>query len=219
MVIGVRRALHGLRRPSVPPAVGSRAAGPAAAVLLTVLVLAGCGIPNGGAKAIPTADVPFHLLDPATTSTTTQPGPPAVGVAETIFLVAPDQQHVTPVVRDVPVPASLTQILGALLAGPTSVEQASGIATFVSGNRNQVTASASGGVATVNFATNPVQLVGPDLTLAIAQIVYTVTQQPQVTVGVVFHIGGQPIEVPVASGAQVPGPVNRLDYLTQAPVG
>jgi spore germination protein GerM len=61
-------------------------------------------------------------------------------------------------------------------------------------------------------------VVGPDQTLAIAQVVYTATQQRGVT-GVVFQIAGQPIGVPTASGSQVTGPVNRNSYLPQAPVG
>ncbi len=51
-----------------------------------------------------------------------------------------------------------------------------GITTYVSGSRTQVSVSVSAGVATVDFAVDPVQLVGPDQTLAIAQVVYTVTQ-------------------------------------------
>lgn len=184
-------------------------------VVLVTLLLAGCGIPTGATKPIPRADVPFHLLDPVTTSTTSPQGPPPVGVAETLYLVSPDG-HLVPVVRDVPAPGNLTQIVGALLEGPTAAEQALGIATYVSGSRTQVSVSVSAGVATVDFAVNPVQLVGPDQTLAIAQVVYTVTQISGIT-GVVFLIGGQPKSVPVASGAQVPGPVNRLDYVPQAP--
>ncbi len=36
--------------------------------------------------------------------------------------------------------------------------------------------------------------------------------------GVLFQIAGQPIEVPTASGANVPGPVDRTSYQPQAPV-
>jgi Sporulation and spore germination len=182
---------------------------------LAILLLAGCGIPTGGPKAIARADVPFHLLDPATTTTTRPQGPPPVGVAETVYLVSPDQ-HLVPVARDVPVPANLTQIVGALLEGPTAAEQALGITTYVSGSRTQVSVSVAAGVATVDFAVDPVQVVGPDQTLAFAQVVYTVTQIAGVS-GVVFHFSGQASSVPVASGAQVAGPVTRLDYLPQAP--
>ena len=42
-------------------------------------------------------------------------------------------------------------------------------------------ATVAGGIATVDFTANPVQVVGTDQTLAIAQVVYTATQQPGVT--------------------------------------
>jgi hypothetical protein len=59
--------------------------------------------------------------------------------------------------------------------------------------------------------------IGPDQTLAIAQVVFTATQPPFPISGVSFEIAGSPIAVPTASGAQVPGPVNYLNYLPQAP--
>jgi hypothetical protein len=204
----------GRRRRGAPSRRGAGLAVVVVVVLVTVL-LAGCGIPTGAAKPIPRADVPFHLLDPITTSTTSPQGPPPVGVAETVYLVSPEA-HLVPVLRNVPAPGNLTQIVGALLEGPTASEQALGITTYVSGSRTQVSVSVSAGVATVDFAVNPVQLLGPDQTLAIAQVVYTVTQISGIS-GVVFLIAGQPKSVPVASGAQVPGPVSRLDYLPQAP--
>lgn len=194
---------------------GRRGAALGLGVVLVGVLLAGCGIPTGAAKPIPRADVPFHLLDRISTTTTSPQGPPPVGVAETVYLVSPEG-HLVPVLRDVPAPGNLTQIVGALLEGPTAAQQALGITSYVSGSRTQVSVSVSAGVATVDFAVNPVQLLGPDQTLAIAQVVYTVTQISGIT-GVVFLIGGQPKSVPVANGAQVPGPVNRFDYLPQAP--
>lgn len=191
-----------------------------AALLMGAVVLGatGCGIPTATSPTpIARSDVPYHLLDPATTTTTTVPrSTPAVGVTEQIYLVAPDG-HLVAVAREVAVPASQTQVLGALLAGPTATESASGILSYLGDTGVQVTTDAASGVATVHFATDPIQVVGPDQTLAIAQVVYTVTQQPGVT-GVSFEIGGTPIEVPTAAGAQVPGPVSRADYAPQAPL-
>jgi spore germination protein GerM len=175
-----------------------------------------CGIPTATTPTpIAKSDVPYHLLNPPTTTTTVPGTPPAVGVAEQIFLVSPDG-HLVAATREVAVPASPTQVVGALLAGPTATETAAGIQSFLTQAGVQVTTQA-GGVATVNFNTNPIQVVGPDQTLAIAQVVYTVTQQPGVT-GVTFEIDGKAIEVPTAAGAQVPGPVGRVDYLPQAPL-
>jgi spore germination protein GerM len=119
--------------------------------------------------------------------------------------------------REVAVPASLTQVTGALLAGPTATETASGIQSFLSRTGVQVTLDTTTGEATVDFTSDPIQVVGPDQTLAIAQVVYTLTQQPGVT-GVTFEIAGKAIEVPTTAGAQVPGPVTRADYAPEAPL-
>lgn len=187
------------------------------ATALSVLVFGACGIPTASSPSpIAKSDVPYHLLNPPTTTSTVPGAPPAVGVAELIYLVAPNG-HLVAATREVAVPASLTQVVGALLAGPTAKESASGVQSFLNSTGVQVAVPAAGGVAVVSFVTNPIQVVGPDQTLAIAQVVYTVTQQPGVT-GVTFAIAGKAIEVPTAAGAQVPGPVGRADYLPQAPL-
>jgi hypothetical protein len=181
------------------------------------VALSACGIPTAATPTpIARSAVPYHLLDPAPTSTTAPGTPPAVGVGEQIYLVAPTGNLVA-VDREVAVPASLTQVTGALLAGPTTTESATGIQSFLSRTGVEVTVDASSGVATVDFTSDPIQVVGPDQTLAIAQVVYTLTQQPGIT-GVSFEIAGKAIEVPTAAGAQVPGPVTRADYAPQAPL-
>ncbi len=199
----------------------SRRAIRALAAIATLVALgstAACGIPTSGTPtAIAKTDVPFHLLDPVTPTTLRPIVRPEVTVPATIFLVAPSQ-HLKAVSRNVPVPASLSEILGALLEGPTAAESVFGLQSFLSGTTTQVRASVSGGIATVDFfSANPVQVVGPDQTLAIAQVVFTATEQPGVT-GVLFQIDNKPIDVPTASGAQVPGPVKRSTYQPQAPL-
>jgi spore germination protein GerM len=186
--------------------------------LVALGATAACGIPtNGTPTAIAKTDVPFHLLNPVTPTTVRPIQRPEVTVPATIYLVAPTQ-HVKAVSREVPVPATLSEILGALLEGPTAAESTFGLQSFLSGSTAQVRATVSGGIATVDFfSANPVQVVGPDQTLAIAQVVFTATEQPGVT-GVVFKIDNRPIDVPTASGAQVPGPVKRSSYLPQAPL-
>jgi hypothetical protein len=60
------------------------------AMVLAVLALGACGIPTASAPSpIAKADVPYHLLNPPTTTTTIPGAPPAVGVTELIYLVAP----------------------------------------------------------------------------------------------------------------------------------
>jgi spore germination protein GerM len=193
---------------------GRRLAGLALAAVS--VLTAACGIPTGGAPtAINKTNVPFQLLNPGNRDTTGSTLPSAVTVPESIFLVAPSQTVVA-VRRDVQIPATLSQILGALLEGPTAAESSAGLESFLSATKVQVTATVSGGVATVNFSSNPVQVVGPNQTLAIAQVVYTATEQPGIA-GVIIQIAGQPISVPTASGADVSGAVTRFSYLPQAP--
>ncbi len=189
----------------------------AATSLAMALAAVSCGIPSAtGPTPIAKGDLPSHLLNPATPPTVGSTLPPAVGVPESIFLVAPTQ-HVTAVSRPVTSPPTMSEIIGALLEGPTPLEAASGLQSFLTGTKTQVSATVAGGIATVNFTANPVQALGPNQTLAIAQVVFTATEQPGVT-GVVFQIAGQTIGVPTASGAQVTGPVDRTLYAPQAPL-
>ena len=187
-----------------------------AALVALALLAAACGIPVASSPSkIARSDVPFHLLNPGTTPTTV-PAAPTVGAREQIYLVD-TTQHVIGVIRDVAPPATLTEVMGALLDGPTSAETSAGLQSFLTGKPADVVATVAGGIATVDFTTNPFQIVGPDQTLAVAQAVYTATAQPGV-LGVLFEIDGNPIEVPTAAGVQVPGPVTDATYAAQAPV-
>jgi hypothetical protein len=188
-----------------------------AALTLVAVGASACGVAaSASPTAIAKADVPFNLLRPAPPTTVPAVAPTTVSVPETMYMVGP-KQRVVAVSRYVPIPASLSEILDGLLEGPTDAESRFGLQSFLTGDKT-AKATVTGGIATVDFTTNPVQVVGTDQTLAIAQVVYTATQQPGVT-GVVFQIAGQPIEVPTASGVQVPGPVNRSAYAPQAPAG
>lgn len=185
--------------------------------LAVIGTAAACGIPsNGTPTAIAKADVPFHLLNPAPPTTTAHAVEPVPTQLEKIYLVASGNQ-VVPVERRVRTPVTLTEVLATLLDGPTSLESRFGLQSFLSGSSTKVTAEVTNGIATIDFfSANPLQVVGPDQTVAIAQVVFTATEQPGVT-GVKFEIDGKPIEVPTANGAQVPGPVTRADYQAQAP--
>ncbi|MGA7419398.1 MAG: GerMN domain-containing protein [Acidimicrobiales bacterium] len=182
-------------------------------VLATLVgaVLAGCGIPaSSGPQAIPQGNVPPRLLNPPPTSTTVP-----VGVTEPIFLVDPTL-HLIARNRNIAPPANLSQVLNALLLGPTAGESLGGIQSFVSGTSNRAIATVANGVATIDFVTNPVQVVGSTQTLlGIAQIVFTATTQPGVN-SVLFQIAGQPIDVPTApDGALVATPVGQAQYKPQ----
>lgn len=186
-------------------------------ILIAAVVVAACGIPTQNAPStISKEAIPFNLLSPSSPTTTTATIPPVASVSEPIYLIAPTE-HLSPVVRNVAPPANLTQIIGALLEGPTAAESSIGLQTFLAGKPSDVVVTVANGIATVNFITNPVQGVGPSQILAISQVVFTAMAQPSIT-GVMFQISGTAVEVPTAGGAQVPGPVNDNTYAPQAPL-
>jgi spore germination protein GerM len=142
---------------------------------------------------------------------------PAFTVPVLVYLVDPTAQHLVSSQRLVAPPAQLSAVLDALLAGPTASELALGVQTAISSGVRVLGASVDGGVATVNFNSAFGQISGPQQVLAVAQVVFTVTSQLTPETGVAFEIGGTPTDVPIATGAQVPGPVHLLQYVALAP--
>jgi spore germination protein GerM len=77
-------------------------------------------------------------------------------------------------------------------------------------------ATDTAGVATVDLGGNFGQLAGAGQVLAVAQIVFTVTELAGIH-AVAFTLDGQAIAVPAANGAQVDTPVTRSQYASLAP--
>jgi len=187
-----------------------------ALVTATVVVgLAGCGVPvDRSPSALSRRGIPFDLLDPNAPSTTATTSPIEVPVE--IFLIGPTG-HLVAVGRDVPVSApNLATVLGALVAGPTDAEATAGLQSALTTQTTVLGADISGGVASVNLGGTFGQLVGPPQIQAVAQVVFTASALPGVT-GVTFELEGQPVEVPVASGVQVPE-ANVAQFATLAPL-
>lgn len=201
--------------------MSSKALGPvAAAVTMTLAaVLGGCGVPvDGGPTALARSAVPFALLSPAPESRTSTTLASPLEVPITIFLVG-SSEHLVAVARAVPASQeSLTTVLSALVDGPTQAEAAAGLQSAIPPQTTVLGSSiTTAGLATVNMAGSFGQLVGPAQIEAVAQIVFTATSLSGVNVtGVSFELGGQPIEVPVASGAQVPV-ANQSQFASLAP--
>jgi len=175
-----------------------------AAVVAAGTALGACGVPiDAQPTALAPDRIPFGLLAPesATTTTTSIPSPVEAPVA--VYFLGPTG-HLVPVARDVPVSApDLTSILDALVAGPTETEAASGLQSALSAQTTVLGATVTDGIATVNLTATFGQLVGPPQIEAVAQVVFTASGLSGVK-GVTFQLSGQPIDVPVASGAQVP---------------
>jgi Sporulation and spore germination len=189
-----------------------------AALVAVVVSLAGCGVPvDKQPSALSRHGIPFGLLqpNPSTTTATTTPSPIEVPVQ--IFLIGPTG-HLEPVTRQVSGSTpDLPTVLEALVAGATDAESARGLQSALTTQTTVLSATIAAGVATVNLGGTFGQLVGPPEIQAVAQVVFTATAFPAVT-GVTFELSGQPVQVPVASGALVPVAA-RTQFAPLNPVG
>ena len=198
-----------------PTRRGHPRAAPVAVLAALVTLATGCGVPvDRGPTALPRRGVPFDLLAPETPTSSTSTQPPQVAVTVQVYLLAPTG-HVAAVNRDVPVPAPLTTVLGALVDGPTNAEASAGLQTAIPTQTQVLSATVAGGTATVDLGGPFGQLVGQAQIDAVAQVVFTATALPGVT-GVAFELSGQPVDVPTASGADV-STANRAQFATMAP--
>jgi spore germination protein GerM len=188
-------------------------------VAIALVLLAGCGVPvDRSPSALPRKDVPFGLLRPSAPSTTTTTKPSPVEIPVSIFLVA-SSGHLEAVAREVPAAQdSLVGVLGVLVRGPSNAETLAGFQSAVPAQTTVLGAVVGpGGLATVNLGGSTFgQLVGQAQIQAVAQIVFTATALPGVT-DVAFELAGQAVDVPVASGAQVPE-ANRSQFAELAPL-
>jgi spore germination protein GerM len=189
----------------VTPVTGFRTAVATVVVAVAVLALAGCGVPVDKAPAaLPRKGIPFGLLQPSPRSTTTSSVPSPVQTPAQIFLIAPSG-HLVGVIRQVPsTQEALASVLDILVQGPTNAEAAAGLASAVPG-RTVILGAVIGtdNVATVNLNGTFAQLVGQAQIEAVAQIVFTAAAVARVS-GVTFELAGKAVNVPVASGVQVP---------------
>jgi spore germination protein GerM len=192
----------------------------ALAVVPLAVFAAGCAIPTQGSpSAIAASRVPFHLLDPhpPTTTTTTQPKPSSYVGVKVFFLNANALDALTPTDRLVSAQAPLTAIIAALVSGPTIGDSAAGLTTAIPSDVIVLSAATTApNVVTVNFNATFGQITGTATEQAVAQVVSTVVNEVGFGTGVIFEIAGQHINVPIANGSQVAGPVYLLQVVNLA---
>lgn len=189
-----------------------------AATGVTVLGLAGCGVPvDRSPTALPRRGIPFGLLQPSPPSTTTTSAASPASVPIRIFLVSPTGRLVA-VAREVTAAQdSLDTVLDMLVKGPTNAEAAAGLQSAVPTQTTVLGAEiGTAGLATVNLGGTFGQLVGQAQIEAVAQFVFSASAVPGVN-GVTFELNGATVNVPVASGAQVPI-ASTSQFATLAPV-
>jgi hypothetical protein len=185
-----------------------------AALVIVGLTATGCAIPTQNRPSIISPSrVPFRLLSPHSPATTSTQPPISSLVSVKIFLLG-SNQSLEAVQRLVPSPAPLTSVISSLVVGPTSSEAAAGTTTAIPTSVRVLSATIQNGVVTVNFNAAFAGITGADTELAVSQVVATVAAQNGLSTGVIFEIGGVRTSVPVASGAEVLGPVYALQFVT-----
>jgi hypothetical protein len=175
-------------------------------VLLALLAaaLCGCGVsPQPGPEAI---SLPSHRAAGSTV-------PSSGSVLDTVFLVHGGRLQA--VQRRTATPGDLRQVLGLLASGPSRAEARDGLRTALAPQPLSVLDVSDRGVLTLGVTRQFTGVVGGDQLLALAQVVWTVSQFPWVD-RVRFVTGGQSLEVPTDHGL-VQRAVTRDDYRTVAP--
>jgi Sporulation and spore germination len=184
-----------------------------ALALAVATVLAGCGVPTGGApETIAPSDIPYGLTSPSSTSASA-PSSPAREDRPRIYLV--DEQDVLvssgrdisgTTIRD-----RLADLLGQLAAGPTAGERDDKLTTALPPATTLGVDKISGDVVTVELGGTGAAPSGQQSRRAVGQIVLTATSLPQVR-AVVLTRDGRPLEAPLPSGELTSDPLTAEDY-------
>ena len=207
-----------------------RTAGLTVAVAVTALV-SGCGVPLDrtdrplrkdelGYK--PVREIPATTTTTSTTTTTivtpssvpaTTAPPPSTALVPLVYPL--DVFWIDPFGQIVPARRSqegndLVNAINALRFGPLSTAAESSLRSAIVDSTMIADAKLSGGIATIELGPEFLNLPGPEQSLAIAQIVFTVT--PAGIGRVRFRANGRPIAVPLANGQPTTGSVSRDDY-------
>jgi spore germination protein GerM len=177
-----------------------------AAVGAAIMLVAGCGV---SAQATPEPVQPPSGVSLATT----QPPDASESGRTPEYLYFVKDGMVARIARRVTGVPSTNEVIHDLLAGPDDQESAGGYTSALLGDRIVDSVQVSSGLATVAL-TAPMSEAGRnDIVLAYAQLVCTLTAQPQIG-GVIFTSAGTPISVPRGDGSLSQGttPLTAADY-------
>lgn len=211
-----QRAMNLARRRRLAPAAVTL-------VVLPALLIAGCGVPvDDEARALPTASVPYGLLEARRPGATPSDAAITHGrVAVHVAFVA-GEAGIRLVDRTVEVgpPLDVAQaLLDQLQAGPTAPERRRGLGSTLQVTGGLRLAGITDGVAAVEILGEGPRQVPDRLPLTVAQVVFTMASVPGVD-AVVLRRAGQPVDAPLPDGSLTSVPLTPRDYrqlLNRAP--
>ncbi|MGH9086809.1 MAG: GerMN domain-containing protein [Acidimicrobiales bacterium] len=185
----------------------------------TLLVLAGlavllsaCGVgTDGSPNLVAKKTVPPGLLQ-QTTPTTTPASP-----SQYVTLYFAGLQRLVAVSRPVLEPVSVRRAVQALAQGPTTAEATDGLESPISTAAPLRLSHLATSTVVVSVASTFTALTGREQTVAIAQLVYTLTAFPGVD-GVRVTVSGRPVAVPTGNGTVGKGALDRQQFTSLAPI-
>ena len=175
-----------------------------AAVTGALLLLFGCGV------APEDRPEPLTVSAPPAAEPSDQPQPQ--GLEVTVYFV--QGADLAPVLRPT-TGADVAAALEQLAAGPSKPEVLAGLRTALPAQSLALDEGQPEGPAAVAVTRDFTGVTGGNQLLAVAQVVWTLTELPGTT-QVQFLVDGEPVEVPTDEGL-TDEPVDRSDYLSVAP--
>ena len=176
---------------------------------LTAWLVCGCSIQPDSAPR----DIPADLQEQDTPSATGAGG--AARGSDRIYLLAPEgaEQPLRTVQRDTDSDAQA--LLTELISGPNPGELEAGYRTAIPSTLGLRSVRVEDGVVQVDLSDALLDLSGGELTLAVAQIVFTSSEIPGAE-SVLIRVDGSTQEWPDGSGAQHRGPLTTYDFIGYA---
>ena len=183
--------------------------------LAAAALAAGCGVQGDSApRAVSPESVPDELVAPSTSAV--QPDEPEAGQVATVYLVD-NRDRLRPVLRTLPSPVLIINVLDSLLEGATDEEAEDGLRSEVpTGTEVNGIDRLDRDVITIDLSEQFAETTADGELLAQAQIVYTVSELSNVR-GVLFLVDGRPREGADDDAKLTSSPLTVEDFEDFAP--
>jgi spore germination protein GerM len=184
-------------------------------VLVALAVLVGaCGVSEDDEpRAIPIENVPFDLVDPNVTGSTTAPASALTEAVPVYFISrASGQPLLEPAEREVQDSQEPRARIEALLEQrPDEAETADGMTSSIPSETKLLSVEVTGdGTVSIDLSSDLLAVAGQELVLAFAQLVYSATEVTGIS-RVQFRVDGRETNALDANG-QERSVVSRTDY-------